>query len=226
MPPCPSRLACCCFSVEPQRFVRADGKWVVNSSTRDTAENPRFLALFGWALQKPPADEFLICAENPTISEQSATENGRTSDGARYAAKSAIIANGRRLRTRLIEKCRTIALATKCCRETNEHSRSTVVLRCTIASLLADSTVRAKLNAHFDICRSLPRQRRQKCRSDGVEECLSVASHRRALALPASIATQMMATVIMNSNQRGKISSGALKSICSSPLGLLCKGRL
>ena len=41
-PPCPSRRACCCFSVEPSRSVRADGKWVVNSSTRDTAENSPF----------------------------------------------------------------------------------------------------------------------------------------------------------------------------------------
>jgi hypothetical protein len=30
---------------------------------------PRFLALFGWVFQNLPADEFLICAENPTFFE-------------------------------------------------------------------------------------------------------------------------------------------------------------
>ena len=33
---------------------------------------PRVLALFGWAFQKLPADEFLICADNPWVMRREA----------------------------------------------------------------------------------------------------------------------------------------------------------
>jgi hypothetical protein len=44
------------------------------------------LALFGWIFQKLLADEFLICAENPTIKIPIGWHSGHLGKGASYAS--------------------------------------------------------------------------------------------------------------------------------------------